>query len=157
MQFIIFLAVALTTFVFDQATKFWVVDVIPLGQSLPLGALLSLTHVKNTGAAFGFMPNGNGFFVVATFLVLGFLIFSHRRLSAQGRLPRWGLALLWGGALGNLVDRLCLGHVTDFLDVHWRHWHWYTFNVADSAITLAVVFLLLDGFTSQKCSPSSST
>ena len=109
-----------------------------------------LTHVQNTGAAFGLFPQSNGVFVGLTLAILGLLLKMHRELAAQGILARLGLALVWGGALGNLGDRLRRGAVTDFLDVYWKGWHWPAFNVADSAITVGVSFLLIQNFFAEK-------
>jgi signal peptidase II len=141
MRFTGFASISAAVLLLDQTTKLLVVRHLPLGETWPLLPVLSLTHVQNTGAAFGFMQNSNPFFVASTLLILGFLAWSHKQLSAE-RGAALGLALLWGGALGNLLDRLRLGRVTDFLDFHWRHWHWYTFNVADSAISIAIALIL---------------
>ncbi len=72
------------------------------------------------------------------------------RLSASGPRAGFGLALILGGAMGNVMDRLALGHVVDFIDVYWRGWHWPAFNIADSAITIGVVLMLLDNWGSAR-------
>jgi signal peptidase II len=110
--------------------------------------------VRNTGAAFGILPNNNVFFIGLTLTILLVLAFLHRRLAAQGRWSAWGIAFLWGGALGNLADRVFHGSVTDFLAFFWRQWHWPTFNVADSAICIGISLLFLESF---RCSPSEKT
>ncbi|MBL0058624.1 MAG: signal peptidase II [Elusimicrobia bacterium] len=143
-------AVLLGILLLDQASKILVEKLLPLGQSVTLLPFFALTHVQNTGAAFGLFPQSNGVFVGLTLAILGLLLKMHRELAAQGILARLGLALVWGGALGNLGDRLRRGAVTDFLDVYWKGWHWPAFNVADSAITVGVSFLLIQNFFAEK-------
>lgn len=129
----------------DLGTKIWVRSSLPLYSSHPLTSFFSLTHVHNTGAAFGLFPQSNLFFIFSTLAILGGLLFSHRSLTGTSKLCAIALGAVWGGALGNLWDRLARGFVTDFLDVYWSHWHWPAFNVADSAICLGVMGLMLIG------------
>jgi len=129
----------------DQLSKWLVLRFIPLHFSKPLLPFFCLTHVRNTGAAFGVYPQGNIFFIVMTLLILVILMLYHRLLSGSFG-SALGLALVWAGALGNLVDRLFRGSVVDFLDFFVGTWHWYTFNVADSAISIGIALLLLDSF-----------
>ena len=144
--------IALGLLAADQAAKTLVRELIPLGHSVHVLPFFSLTHAQNTGAAFGIFPGANWLFVGLTFVILGFLFKMHRELVAQGPLARAGIPLLWGGALGNAVDRVWLGAVTDFLDVYWRGWHWPAFNVADSAISTGIVLLLAQHLFSPKTS-----
>jgi signal peptidase II len=134
----------------DQLTK-WLVRVeIPLhGSVVVIPDLLNLVHVRNTGAAFGFL-NAVEFpykaavvALVATAALMGIALYA-ARMSSHERLARIGLALILGGAVGNLIDRLALGSVVDFVDVILGGWHFWAFNVADSAITLGVVAMLAD-------------
>ena len=111
-----FAATAGGVFLLDQATKLLVRRAIPLNSGVTVAPFFSLTHVQNTGAAFGIAQDGNLFFIATTIIILTVLGFLHRRLAAQGRWTALGLPLLWGGALGNLVDRLRVGAVVDFLD-----------------------------------------
>jgi signal peptidase II len=134
--------IASAVFLADQATKALLRDWLPLGESVSLLPFFALTHVQNTGAAFGMFAGANGIFIGLTFVILALLAKMHRELAAQGALCRAGIPLLWGGAVGNLADRLRQGSVTDFLDVHWRGWHWPAFNVADSGITVGIALLL---------------
>jgi signal peptidase II len=143
-------AAVLGILLLDQASKISVEKFLPLGQTVPLLPFFALTHVQNTGAAFGLFPRSNWIFVGLTLAILGLLLKMHRELAAQGALARLGLALVWGGALGNLADRLRRGAVTDFLDVYWKGWHWPAFNVADSAITVGVSLLLIQNFFAEK-------
>ncbi len=142
-----FLLLALLVLVLDQASKAWVMAVFQPYEVVPVLPVFNLTLVFNEGAAFSFLSNAGGwqrwFFVgLASLISLGLLVWL-LRLEAGERLTGLALALILGGALGNLVDRLRLGRVTDFLDFHWQGWHWPAFNLADSAITLGVMLMLL--------------
>jgi len=134
----------------DQLTKLLVRQQVPLHDSIPvIPGLLNLVHVRNTGAAFGFL-NAVDFpykpaavALVATAALMGIALYA-ARMSSHERLARIGLALILGGAVGNLIDRLALGSVVDFVDVVLGGWHFWAFNVADSAITLGVAAMLAD-------------
>jgi signal peptidase II len=134
----------------DQLTKLLVRLEIPLhGSVTVIPDLLNIVHVRNTGAAFGFLnavdfPYKAAFVaLVATAALMGIALYA-ARMSSHERLARIGLALILGGAVGNLIDRLALGSVVDFVDVVLGGWHFWAFNVADSAITLGVVAMLAD-------------
>jgi signal peptidase II len=142
-----FLPLAATVVALDQITKEWILRRFPLGFSQEVWPVFSLTHVKNTGAAFGLFPNANAFFVGSTLFILVMLAWMHRDLLSQGRWAGIALGLVWGGALGNLVDRLRLWSVTDFLLFYWRGWQWPAFNVADSAICVGLALLVLQSFS----------
>lgn len=136
----------------DQVTKAMVVRGLPLHASVTvIDGLLNLTHVRNTGAAFG-MLNAIHFpgktIVVTMLAVLAIVAISaYAGKFANDTLPaRGALALVLGGALGNLIDRARLGYVVDFVDVHYAGWHFWAFNVADSAITVGAAVLILDMF-----------
>jgi signal peptidase II len=135
---------------FDQATKAVVRARLPLHESVTvISGFFDLTHVRNTGAAFG-MLNDIDFAYKPVVMVLVAVV----ALAAVGsyaftlppaqRMARLGLALILGGAIGNLIDRATTGFVVDFVDVYWRGLHFWAFNVADSAITVGVVMMLLD-------------
>lgn len=138
--------------ILDQSSKIAVENLLPLGHSVPLLSFFAFTHVQNTGAAFGFLAQSNKLFIGLTVVILALLVKMHKELVAQGPWARVGISLVWGGALGNLVDRLRNGAVTDFLDVYWRAWHWPAFNVADSAISVGVGLLLLQNMVKDKSS-----
>ncbi len=134
----------------DQLTK-WLVRVrVPLHDSVQIiPNLLDITHVRNTGAAFGFL-NGVDFpgktlviAVGAMVALVGVALYSGT-LSNQQLLPRLGMALIIGGAAGNLIDRVFIGSVVDFVDAYWGSFHFWAFNVADSAITVGVALMILD-------------
>ena len=134
----------------DQATKAIVVRSLELHQYVPLvDGLLSLSHVRNRGAAFGLLsdwdvPYQSALLAVLSLAALLAIAFYFMRLPATARLPRVALALVLGGAVGNLIDRVRLGYVVDFVHVYWRRYQWPDFNVADSAITVGVTLLVLD-------------
>ncbi len=131
--------------VLDQLTKFWVVSALRPGQSIELTPFLNLVFVYNPGAAFSFLSDAGGwqrwFFVVLALAVSGWLTLLIRQHAAERLLPL-AAALILGGALGNVIDRIRFGAVVDFVDVHAVGWHWPAFNVADSAISVGVVLLI---------------
>jgi signal peptidase II len=134
----------------DQLTKLLVRGEIPIhGSVTVIPGLLNIVHVRNTGAAFGFL-NAVEFpykaavvALVATAALIGIALYA-ARMSSHERLARVGLGLILGGAVGNLIDRLVLGSVVDFVDVILGGWHFWAFNVADSAITIGVAAMLAD-------------
>jgi signal peptidase II len=133
----------------DRATKLAVLSYFKPGEGLEVTGFFNLVLVFNKGAAFSFLASAPGwqtpFFVAVAavaILVIGFLI-----LKDPGKaLFCLGLALILGGAIGNLWDRLQWGHVVDFLDFHAFGWHWPAFNVADSAIVVGAGILIVEGF-----------
>lgn len=145
-----FIPTVLLILFLDQVSKVVVERLLPLGHSVQLLPCFALTHVQNTGAAFGIFAQSNKLFIGLTVVILALLVKMHKELTTQGAWARVGIAFVWGGALGNLVDRLRNGAVTDFLDVYWKSWHWPAFNVADSAITVGVSLLLLQNFLTEK-------
>ena len=133
----------------DQLTKWLMLVRFAPGERLELTGFFNLVLVFNKGAAFSFLAAAQGWqtpllaaFALGAAVVVSVLIVR----SPERRLLCAGLALILGGALGNLVDRLRFGHVVDFLDLHAAGWHWPAFNVADSAITIGAALLILDGF-----------
>ena len=134
----------------DQIAKAAVRARLPLHASVSIvPGLLDFTHVRNTGAAFGLLNVADFPFksvviaVVATAALVGVGIFA-AGLAHHQRVARVGLALILGGAAGNLLDRVIAGSVVDFVDVYWREYHFWAFNVADSAITVGVGAMILD-------------
>jgi signal peptidase II len=144
------LSISAIIVVVDQLTKALVRAKLAEYDSVKvIPGLLDITRAHNTGAAFGIL-NGVEFPYKAVVMVLVALV----ALAAVGlyaltlpdeqRMARLGLGMILGGALGNLIDRALTGHVVDFVDVYWRTYHFWAFNVADSAITVGVVLMLLD-------------
>lgn len=136
--------------VLDQVTKAMVRAWLPLHDSvIAIPGIVDFTHVRNTGTAFGFMDAVDfpGKTVVISLIATGALIaiaMYSLALAAHQVYARLGLALVSGGAAGNLLDRIVSGSVVDFVDVYFGTWHFWTFNVADSAITIGVIVMLLD-------------
>jgi signal peptidase II len=144
----------------DQGSKALVVRFLGLHEYVPLvDGLLSLSHVRNRGAAFGVLsdwdvPYQSVLLSVLSLSALLAIAFYFVRLPPTARLPRAALALVLGGAVGNLIDRARLGYVVDFVHAYWRHYQWPDFNVADSAITVGVTLLVLDILRSPDTSPA---
>jgi len=138
----IFLGLAATVIVADQLTKAWLVSVLAPGESMPIvGDYLRLVHSQNNGALFGLFRESALLFGLASIVVIGLIVAYHAR-SGRSRYMSVALGLLLGGAIGNLIDRLRLGYVVDFVDAGIGNFRWYTFNVADAAISFAILFLI---------------
>ena len=142
--------IAVAIVLVDQATKAIVKARLPLHESVTVvPGFFDLTHVRNTGAAFGMLNNMEfaykpAVMVVVALVALAAVASYALTLPATQRIARYGLALILGGAVGNLIDRATMSYVVDFADVYWRGVHFWAFNVADSAITVGVVLMLLD-------------
>lgn len=144
--------VVLSVLALDQATKLYVHTTFALHESRPVIAnVFAFTYVRNSGAAFGILARQSPEFLrlffpaVTTVALVGLLVY-FVRVPPQQTLTLWGLCLIMAGALGNAIDRLWLGQVIDFIDVHWYTYHWPAFNVADSSICIGVGLLLFDAF-----------
>ena len=142
------LAVALVVILADQFTKTLVVGWFQPGESRAVTSFFNLVRVHNAGAAFSFLAGASGwqrwFFVVLGAAAAVFIVWLLGRHGGE-KLFSWALALILGGALGNVIDRLLHGHVIDFIQVHWASTHYFpSFNVADSAITVGAALLILD-------------
>ena len=144
-RFASWLGLAGLVIVLDQLTKLWVLATLKLGERIEVTSFFNLVLVFNPGAAFSFLSDAGGwqrwFFVVLAIAVSGWLTFLIRRHAAERLLPL-AAALILGGALGNVIDRIRFGAVADFLDVHAAGWHWPAFNIADSAISVGVALLV---------------
>ena len=141
-HWLVFFGLALTVLVLDQLTKAWLTSFLAPGESVRVvDDLLRLVHGQNAGGLFGLFQGQALPFALVSIVVVGLLVGYHRR---SGRNPYLSitLGLLLGGALGNLLDRLRLGYVVDFVDAGIGSTRWYTFNVADAAISFAIVLLL---------------
>jgi signal peptidase II len=145
----LFVLIAACIIALDQITKLWVRSNLALYESIPIFGPVSLTNVRNTGSAFGLFVN-QAFLLtlIAIVGVIAILLF-YRYFSKSSILGISALGLVFAGAIGNLIDRLRFGYVTDFLDVRlWGDFHWPAFNVADSAITVGSILLIVFVFTS---------
>ena len=141
------LAIALAIVLFDQFTKTLIIGNFELGDSRTVTSFFNVVRVHNTGAAFSFLAGASGwqrwFFVGLGTVAAVFIVWMLRQHGGQ-RLFGWALSLILGGAVGNVIDRLLHGHVVDFIQVHYAGWYFPSFNVADSAITVGAVLLILD-------------
>ncbi|MBI4938597.1 MAG: lipoprotein signal peptidase [Nitrosomonadales bacterium] len=138
--------------ILDQISKQWVSGHFAYGESLPVTGFFNLVLAHNKGAAFSMLNEAGGWqrwlFSAIAVAASVWIIWLLRRHPSQ-KLFCLALALVLGGALGNLIDRISYGHVVDFLDFHWSGYHFPAFNVADSAITCGAALLLLDSFTNK--------
>lgn len=153
------LLLAALVIVLDLATKIWVVAAIREGQELPVTSFFSLVLAYNSGAAFSFLANAAGwqrwFFALIAVVASGVLTWMLKRGGT--RLLCAGLALILGGALGNLWDRITIGRVVDFLLFHYQGWSWPAFNMADSAISVGAACLIIDSFRPRRPPPERIT
>lgn len=138
----VFVGLAGLILVLDQLTKAWLVSFLAPGQSVPvLGDYVRLVHAQNDGGLFGLFSGQAVIFGLVSIVVIGLIVVYHAR-GGGGRYLSIALGLLLGGALGNLVDRLRLGYVVDFVDAGLGDVRWYTFNVADAGISFSLLLLL---------------
>jgi signal peptidase II len=141
---------SLLAIILDQGSKLAITSSMQLHQSIFVTPYFNLTYVHNTGAAFSFLSEAGGwqrwFFAGLALVISGVIAVWLARLKQHETLLAVALSLVLGGAIGNLIDRLAYGYVIDFLDVYYQTWHWPAFNVADSAITLGVILMLLESF-----------
>ncbi len=163
-KYLILLVVAPVIILLDQATKLLVLSRFKLSESLPVvDGFFNLTYVRNTGAAFGMLADAPEAFRVPFFLLLpmgalAFILWVLRRIGPGELKVAWALALVFGGAVGNLIDRARYGYVVDFLDFHWDYrYHFPAFNVADSAICVGVAVLMYEILTDSGTENVSST
>ena len=133
----------------DQATKYLALQNLASGD-FPVTSFFRFALAFNTGAAFSFLADAGGwqnlFFIGVAVVVSGIILFMFRKLGTKDMQLAVALMLVLGGAIGNVIDRVRFGYVVDFIDVYYRHWHWPTFNIADSAISIGAVLLVFDAF-----------
>lgn len=131
----------------DQFTKVMIVGFYQLGDSTYVTSFFNVVRVHNSGAAFSFLAGAGGwqrwFFTVVGLMAAGLILWLLKSHAGQ-KLFSFSMACILGGAVGNVIDRVLYGYVVDFLDFHWRTWHFPAFNVADSAITVGAACLILD-------------
>lgn len=143
--------VSIAALLADQVSKYLILHYVPMGRPLILlPGYLYLNYIQNPGAAFGFMANTPAWARVPFFLAItlgaGLVVYAYQRfLPKEKSLQRFALGLIWGGAMGNFVDRVVYRQVVDFIDVrfHYHQWFPYIFNVADSCITVGLVLLMI--------------
>jgi signal peptidase II len=136
--------IAAVTLALDQATKLAIEFWLPLGDTrYVIRGLFNLVHVGNTGAAWSILQGNNWLLAIISIATLGILFWFRRSFPLDRPMARCSLGLITGGIIGNLIDRLRVGHVIDFLDFYWGGWHWPAFNVADSAICIGVFLYII--------------
>jgi signal peptidase II len=148
-RFAMWMVVTIVVVVADQLTKWAIVEWVPLYDKVPLNSFINLTHQKNPGAAFSFLADAGGwqrwFFVALASAVSIVIAVWLWRIRKDGQtVLSAGLALVLGGAIGNLIDRILLGHVTDFIQVWFGSWAFPSFNIADAGISVGAAFLIID-------------
>ncbi len=143
------LAVGGAIILLDQITKMLIIKFLPLMSAVTvIPGFFNIVHVRNPGGAFSFLAGAGAswrpfFFLAMSLLGTGIIVYAYRKVEKRDFWNRCALALLFGGALGNLIDRLRFGEVVDFLDFYIGAYHWPAFNVADSAISVGAVMLLI--------------
>lgn len=145
-----YLLITASVVLLDQVTKHAIDQAMTLYQSIDVvSGVFSLTYVRNRGAAFGFLsaadlPYQAALFSIVSLIALAAIVYYALSIPVSDRLPQIALALIAGGAIGNLIDRMWLGYVIDFLDFYWETHHWPMFNIADSCISTGVGLLVVD-------------
>ncbi|HZV80832.1 MAG TPA: signal peptidase II [Geobacteraceae bacterium] len=147
-KYLILLILTPLVLVIDQLTKLYIDRSMQLYQSIPvIDGLFNITYLRNKGAAFSFLANASWrlpFFILVSVIAVGAIMVAFTKLRNDQHFAAVSLTLILSGAVGNLIDRIRLGEVIDFLDVYWRNHHWPAFNIADSAICVGVALLALD-------------
>lgn len=153
-KYLILLALTPLILVADQLTKLYIDRTMRLYDSIPvIEGLFNITYLRNRGAAFSFLADASWrlpFFILATVIAVIAILVAFKKLRDEQRFAAVSLTLILAGAVGNLIDRVRLGEVIDFLDVYWGRHHWPAFNVADSAICVGVALLALDMFREER-------
>ena len=146
-NYLLFVITVLVIVVLDQVTKIYIDTHMTLHESIPVvQGFFNITYVRNPGAAFGFLADASPtvralFLIGVSILASGLIVYYIVKMKTEDILLTYGMSLIMGGAVGNLIDRIRLGEVIDFLDVYISTYHWPAFNVADSAVTVGAVIL----------------
>lgn len=147
-KYITFSLVVFSVVLLDQLTKSLVVNSLELYESIEvIKGFFNITYIRNTGAAFGILAKTDQsfrqpFFTIFSITAMTVLLILFLKMEAP--ILKFSLSLIFGGATGNLIDRIRWGEVIDFIDIHWHSWHWPAFNIADSVISLGMVLIILD-------------
>lgn len=153
-RYILFAIISAVGILIDQITKIAIDRSMQLFDSIPvIENFFHITYVRNKGAAFSFLSNASWrlpFFITVSFVASIVILIAFRKLRDDQKLAHISLALIFSGAVGNLIDRIRLGEVIDFLDAHWYRHHWPAFNVADSLICVGVFLLAIDMMMEEK-------
>lgn len=152
-KYLIVALISLLVIVLDQYTKYLIIQSFALHQSHDvIQNYVTIVHARNKGIAFGiFATQGSGtqtiLLIITSCLAISFIFYLVSSLKGKQLYATITLSLILGGAMGNLIDRIRWGEVVDFIDLHWHHYHWPAFNVADSAISVGLVLLIIGLFT----------
>lgn len=153
-RYVLFCAVSVIGIIIDQITKVYIDRSMRLYDSIPIADnFFHITYVRNRGAAFSFLSEASWrlpFFITVSIIAALVILIAFRKLRDDQKLAHLSLAMIFSGAVGNLIDRVRLGEVIDFLDVHWYRHHWPAFNVADSLICVGVMLLATDMVLEEK-------
>lgn len=147
-NYVFLISIAALVVILDQAIKLLVVARIPAyGSIVVIPGFFNLTHIYNTGGAFGFLAGKSSlvrhlFFLTASLIAMGMIVYLYLKTPREYLFLRSALAMILGGAVGNVIDRIRLGKVVDFLDLHAKELHWPAFNIADSAITVGILIFI---------------
>ncbi len=146
--------VSLLVIVLDQLTKLWASSALDYGVPVAVLPSFNLTLLHNTGAAFSFLSEAGGwqrwFFALVALVISAIILVWLKRLSGEKVWLALALALVLGGAMGNVWDRITLGYVVDFIQLYYQQWYWPAFNIADSAIFIGAVMLVIDSLRGEK-------
>ena len=139
---------AVVVVILDQLTKYIASTSLEMYQPIAVMPMFNWTLMHNPGAAFSFLHDAGGwqrwFFAVIAIVVSAFIVFWIKRLEQHEKWQAIALALILGGAIGNVIDRIWLGYVVDFIEVYYQQWYWPAFNIADSAISIGVAMIIID-------------
>ncbi|MEI6701971.1 MAG: signal peptidase II [Deltaproteobacteria bacterium] len=153
-RYSLFAIIAVVGLIIDQITKVYIDRSMRLYDSIQVFEnFFHVTYVRNKGAAFSFLSNASWrlpFFITVSIIASLVILVAFRKLRDDQKLAQVSLAMIFSGAVGNLIDRVRLGEVIDFLDVHWYRHHWPAFNVADSLICVGVLLLAIDMMLEEK-------
>lgn len=151
---LLFIGITIVGIILDQLTKLYIDRSMKLFDSIPVvERYFHITYVRNKGAAFSFLANASWrlpFFITISLIAAVAIVTAFLKLREEQKLAQISLAMIFSGAVGNLIDRVRLGEVIDFLDVHWQRHHWPAFNVADSLICVGVFLLAIDMYQEEK-------
>jgi signal peptidase II len=154
MKYRVLIIVSLVTLLLDQATKLYIARTLPLHTMITvIENFFTITYLRNKGAAFGILARSSWrlpFFILVSLIAVVVILVVIAKLRDDQKLAAFSLSLIFSGALGNLIDRIRLGEVIDFIYVHWYEHYWPAFNVADSAICVGVFLLALDMFQEER-------
>ncbi|MBI4776240.1 MAG: signal peptidase II [Deltaproteobacteria bacterium] len=158
---LLFIITVVGVIALDQVSKHWIQTDLEWRRSVTvIDGVFDLTHVRNTGVAFGLFsgspnPMRTLAFAGISLIAMVVILLFFRKLGPEKRLWAVGLGLVFGGAWGNLIDRIRWGYVVDFLDFYWKGWHWPAFNIADASVTMGSILLLIL-ILSEKAAPHAS-